>query len=128
MTITEADVLEIMKTSLTESEITPFLTTAQAIVTAILSTSTLTTSILDEITKYLAAHFACLKSPFSVKKKLGDAEETYGYQGGKGLDATPYGETVKMLDSTGILVSKMSTQQVTFGIVDFYTDDTESTL
>lgn len=124
MTVAEIDVLDIMKTSLTEEDLVPFLNTAEAIVAANLASSTLSAVILDEITKYLAAHLACVKSPFSVRKKLGDAEETYGYKGGTGLDATPYGETVKMLDTTGVLFSTMSNQQVTLSVIDFATGDT----
>lgn len=125
MSVTQEQVLAIMDTSLTESQILPFLTTAQAIVDSHLASAELSSSLLDEITKYLAAHFACLKSPFAIRKKIWDAEETYGYKGGEGLDATPYGETVKMLDSTGILLSKIGNQNVTFGVIDFSTDDTE---
>lgn len=124
MTTTEADVLLIMDTGLEEVQISPFLQTASTVVTANLASSGLSSSLLDEITKYLAAHLASVRSPFAIRKKIGDADETYGYKGGMGLDATPYGETVKMLDSTGILVSKMSSQMVTFGVVGFALDDT----
>lgn len=123
MSVIESDVLEIMDSSLTESEIYPFLNTAQLLVNASLSSSGLDSSILDEIVKYLTAHLACVKSPFAIRKKIDVAEETYGYQGGKGLDATPYGEMVKMLDSTGILLSNMSNQMVTIGVIDFPVDD-----
>lgn len=123
MAITAADVLEIMDSKLTELQIAPFLVTSQAIVTANLSSSALSATILDEIRKYLAAHLASIRSPFAIRKKLGESEETYGYKGGLGLNATPYGEVVKMLDTSGILFSIMSEQIVTVGILDFALDD-----
>lgn len=124
MSVTEADVLAIMDTSLTESDLVPFLTAADAIVTANLSASTLSTTVLDLIRTYLAAHLACVKSPFAIRKKMDIAEDTYGYKGGKGLDATPYGETVKMLDSTGVLFANMSgSQMVTIEVIDFPVSD-----
>ena len=123
MSVTEADVINLMDTALTEDQMSPFLTTAHAIVNAQLASSSLSTAIQDEIEKYLAAHIACVRSPFAIRKKVMDAEETYGYQQGAGLDATPYGQMVKMLDTTGILVSSYGARVMSLETIDFPQDD-----
>lgn len=107
MRTTEEEVLEIMSTNLTAAQIIPFLSTANAIVTARLASATpaLSDTILAEIEKQLAAHLASVKSrtPF-ISESIGDASGTFGYKGGEGLKATPYGEMVLLLDTTGALL------------------------
>lgn len=107
MRTTEEDVLDIMDTVLTPAQVTPFLTAANAIVTDRLASATpaLSTTILAEIEKQLAAHLASVKSKFAISEKIGDASASYGYKGGEGLRATPYGEMVLLLDTTGTMAN-----------------------
>lgn len=123
MRTTEADVLELMDTDLTSSQITPFLTTANAIVTDKLAGTTLSTTILEEIEKYLAAHIASVRSKFAIEEQIGDlAKVKTGYKGGEGLQATPYGEMVLMLDTTGTMKSSYG-RIVSIAAINFDLDD-----
>ncbi len=123
MRTTEADVLELMDTDLTSSQITPFLTTANVIVTDKLAGTTLSTTILEEIEKYLAAHIASVRSKFAIEEQIGDlAKVKTGYKGGEGLQATPYGEMVLMLDTTGTMKSSYG-RIVSIAAIDFDLDD-----
>ena len=126
MRTTEAAVLEIMDTDLTSSQITPFLTTANALVTAYLSSAGLSSTLLAEIEKYLAAHLASMKSRYGIKESIGDASITTGYKGGLRLDATPYGETAKMLDTTGTLAKQMGKGTVGLSVFEFNLDDDDA--
>lgn len=123
MTTSADDVLAIMHGNLTESEISPFLTTAKLLVSNYLSSASLSTTTTEEIEKYLAAHLASVKKPYAIRSKLDISEDTYGYQGGKGLNATPYGEIVLMLDTSGILASKMGAATIEIEVVDIALDD-----
>jgi hypothetical protein len=123
MRTTEAAVKEIMATALTETEILPFLTTANALVTAHLGSSGLSDTLLAEIEKYLAAHFASIKSKYGIRTKIGEADTWTGYKGGAGLDATPYGETAKMLDTTSTLENLLGKETVGVATFDFALDD-----
>ena len=105
------ELIEILDTDLEDT--TPFITTANLLVTAKLSSEGLDDDILKEIEKYLAAHFASLKDPRVAQEKIGDVAVTYEGKTGLGLDGTKYGQTVKMLDTTGIL-SSMGKKQVLF--------------
>lgn len=123
MRTTTAEVKEIMTTGLTETQILPFLTTANAMVTARLATSGLSDATLEEIEKYLAAHFASIKSKYAIREKIGEADSWTGYKGGVGLDATPYGEVAKMLDTTGTLANELGKETVSIATFDFALDD-----
>lgn len=123
MRTTAEKVKEIMATRLTEAQILPFLITANAMVTARLAASGLPDATLEEIEKYLAAHLASVKSKFAITERIGEASITTGYKGGLGLDATPYGEVAKMLDTTGILATALSARTAKIEAIDFALDD-----
>jgi len=123
MRTTAEAVKEIMTKGLTEAEITPFLATANALVTAHLGSSSLSDALLEEIEKYLAAHFASIRSKYGIRESIGEASKTTGYKGGVGLDATPYGETAKMLDTTGTLAGLSEMRVASISVFDFALDD-----
>lgn len=123
MSVSEGDVINLMNTAMTDDAMSPFLTTARLLRTTYLTGSGLSDGLLDEIEKYLAAHLASVKSPFALKEKLGEAEASYGYKGGEGLAATPYGETAMLLDSTGTLRRVMNTRIATIETIDYAQDD-----
>ena len=125
MRTTATAVKEIMTTRLTETEILPFLSTANALVTAHLGSSGLSDALLEEIEKYLAAHFASIRSKYGIRTKIGEADTWTGYKGGPGLDATPYGETAKMLDTTGTLENLLGKGTVDVATFDFALDDND---
>lgn len=114
-----------MSTSLTIAQLHPFALTASTLVDSYLTGSVLSAAVLQEIETYLAAHLASIRSKYGVRERIGEAELTTGYKGGVGLDATPYGEVVKMLDSTGTMAGALSRRLASIAVCDFALDDDE---
>lgn len=115
--VTHDDVVEIIDTSLTDT--TPFITAANLIVTNRLSGEGVGSSTLAEIERWLAAHFVAIRSQDAVSKqeKTGEASITRHGVTGKGLDFTPYGQQVKLLDPTGKL-SDLGKKAMKFETID----------
>jgi hypothetical protein len=106
---TESDVKSIMQTALSEEELTPFLRSANALVTARLA-GQYDAPILVEIETWLAAWAAAQgkdKSGAATSQTIGPVSVSYG-GGASGLDLSSnrYGQMVKMLDYKGILSRK----------------------
>lgn len=104
MRVTDNEVKKILDTTV---ETTPFIATASLIVDETLADQGLTDARLKQIELYLSAHLACTMDPRLTQESVGDASNTYqtAPAGGKGLDATTYGQHVKMLDTTGLLAN-----------------------
>jgi len=104
--VTETEVLAIIPDDLESSDdITPQITAANAVIDATISSSdSVSSDLLKEMERYLSAHFVymtILRQAKSVAIGGEDrAEEKYGDLG-LNLDATTYGQMVKMLDPTG---------------------------
>lgn len=61
-------------------------------------------ALLIEIEKWLAAHFIAIKYPRVANKTAGpNSKQYHGQTGMKGLEHTPYGTQVMMLEYKGIL-------------------------
>ena len=110
MRTTAAAVLELMTNPIgvTEAQITVFLTPANTIVTNYLADNIDDDDLLELIERYLAAHFVAM-SPLARESKSegiggGDISVTYLGNAAMGLDFTTYGQTAKILDTTGKLV------------------------
>lgn len=106
---TEAEVIAIMDTSLTSSQVTPFLDAANRFVTALLGSSTsLSSDQKTDIEKFIAAHFiASAIDPQIKQEKTGDAQVTYQGTIGvaKMLESTYYGQVAISLDTSGTLAT-----------------------
>jgi len=100
---TEAEVKEIIDTALTAEEITPFLNSANVVVTDVLTNEGYGTSLLKQIEMWLAAHFVAIRDPRIAKEKLGDADATYQGKTGLGLNYTSYGQQVMLMEHHGKL-------------------------
>lgn len=87
------------------TDTTPFITTANLLVTQHLGTSGLSTELLTQIEKYLAAHLVALHPDERqlTEQKIGDSTDKYGGSFGDMLNFTQFGQTVQMLDHTGAL-------------------------
>ena len=101
----------IIKTELTEEEITPFLRTANVMVTDILSDEGYGAAILKEIECWLAAHFVAVRDPQVKSEAIGDVSASYHGQSGLGLNFTPYGQQVMLLDHHGKLAEIQSAKR-----------------
>jgi hypothetical protein len=102
--VTDAQVQEIISLNVLTST-DPFITTANLLVTQHLGSSGLSAAILAQIEKYLAAHLVALHPDERqlTEQKLGEATDKYAGKFGDQLHFTQFGQTVTMLDSTGIL-------------------------
>lgn len=112
MTVTTDDVKKIYPT---ESDLSGFLRTANLVVTTQLSGKGLDSSVTDEITIYLTAHFATigLDKGGLRRQRLGDGDESYKTPGDKdlGFKSTLYGQQAMLLDTTGTLASMGASAQ-----------------
>lgn len=106
MAITASDVLDIMDTNLGTSDITPLLTAAEQILVEWVDGKGVGSTTRDELKKFLTAHIArSTKEKAAAKQSVGPESVTYEGDTGLHLEATHYGQTVKMLDPTGTLQS-----------------------
>jgi hypothetical protein len=104
MTVTTADITAVIDTN---RNVQPFLDTASLIVSEDLQGKGLSSSRLDEITIYLAAHFVAITEEKGGlrREKTGDAEDAYvtPTKVDSGLAMTRYGQQALILDSSGTL-------------------------
>lgn len=107
---TEAEVKEVLDTTLTDDQITPFLTAANVLVTDVLNGEGYGDATLKEIERWLAAHFVAIRDPQVAKEKIGDVDATYHGKSGLGLNHTPYGQQVMILEHHGKLAEISSSK------------------
>jgi len=118
------DVKAIIDTQLTITEVTVFINTANLIVTTNLGSKSLSVATLTEIEKWVSAHLiAITKTRQALKKKVGDAEDTYTTYSPLvlGIRSTTYGQTALILDSSGTLGS-MGLKAVTIEAIPSFDD------
>ena len=111
----EAAVKAIIDTILTIAEVTPFLNTANIIVTDNLAGSSLSAEMLEEIEKWLAAHLVAIRDQRAKSERVEEWSVTYHGQTGTGLEFTAYGQQVLLLDTTGIMAS-LGEKKTTFKV------------
>lgn len=101
--VTEAEVREIIDVDEGIS-LAAFIAAANLTITAQMTGSGLAVATLKELERWLAAHFVAIRDPRTSSESIGGASISYTVPKlGAGLDSTPYGQQVKLLDSTGIL-------------------------
>lgn len=110
--VLEAEVKAIVATKLEAAAIAPFLQSANVLVTEHLGDAGLSEDLLAQIELWLAAHFVEIRDPQVKDRQIGDLTVSHhARQPGKGLDATPYGQQVRLLDPTGRLAAQMNPQR-----------------
>jgi hypothetical protein len=98
------EVREIFDTNLEDENLNAFITAANLLVTDLLIGVGYSTDLLKEIERWLSAHFAAHMDPVSEDEKIGDGKNKYMLGNrGMGLEGTPYGAQVKVLDYLGII-------------------------
>lgn len=112
--VTAPEVKEILKTNLSDPVIDAFITAANLTVTEIIGDdTTLSADQKKEVERWFTAHLiGCTRQKQKQSEKLGEAAATYQGQTGKGLDATLYGQQVKVLDTTGKMAAKIGKKAV----------------
>ena len=117
---TEAEVLEIMETEVTVTQVTPFLTAANLLITSVFSGSSTADSLLAEIEKWLTAHMiASTISRTASAEELGEAKVKYTGFWGKKLDSTPYGQMVQVLDTEGLTTNLGKASATIYAVKSF---------
>lgn len=107
--VTATEVKEIISTNLSDSEVAPFITLANQLVTLKLSTKTaLSSDNLKEIERWISAHYIALYEKREAGRGIigfGNVGGAYGKDPfmGFGLGSTFYGQSAMELDITGAL-------------------------
>ena len=96
------EVKAIMDTSLEDAEVNVYIGIANPVVTDVMDGSGVGAVRLEEIERWLTAHFITVtRERMGETEKLGEATIKYVGKFGMGLDSTPFGQTVQILDTTG---------------------------
>ena len=102
--VSDTDVKKIIDTDL--DDIIPFIDVANITVTNVVGGENLGASVLKELERWLSAHFIAVRDPVALKEKVDDAETTHALAisntiEGLGLNSTPYGQQVILIDPSG---------------------------
>lgn len=98
-------VKEIIKTTLSEDEVEPYVTSANVMVTQILGTS-LSVTVLTEIERWLAAHMIAVTKTRQTKREAAKGVSVeYTGDFGQYLASSSFGQMVMALDTTGAMAS-----------------------
>ena len=118
--VTIAEVKLIIDTSLEDTNVTAYITAANALVTDVLASSGLGDVLLKEIERWLTAHLiAATQERQSKKEEAGGAKVEYTGVYGDGLKLTSYGQMVLTLDSSGLMASLGGRSATVFAIPSF---------
>ena len=101
-------------------DLTPWLQSANVIVTARCLTAGYSTEMLELIERYLAAHLYMMNQRVLVRRKIGQSEDEWDRgKVGLGLDLTPWGQMIKtLLDPKNTLGFKAKLKVVWLGTED----------
>lgn len=123
--VTDAEVREIITVGASVAT-TPFIAAANLTVTDKLGDSAeLSSDQLKEIERWLAAHFLAISlARQKSREKIGSGDASYTGTFGQALDSTTYGQTAKMLDTTGTL-ARLGLKGVVFEAVPHNEDEEE---
>lgn len=114
--VTVEEVRKIIDTDITDNEIQAFIATANSLVDSVLPNQGISEELLIEIEKWLSAHFVSIKDPRLRQLRIGEVTETYYGRGGEGLNHTPYGQQVLLLDYTGSFAN-LGKRKASFNVV-----------
>jgi len=99
--VTSSEVLAIIDTTLTSDDIDPFITAANLVVTDMTADAGYGASLLKEIERWLAAHLAAIRDPRVKSESIEESSQAFHGLSGMGLEHTPYGQQVLVLDYKG---------------------------
>jgi hypothetical protein len=120
---TATAVKKIIDTDLTDGIVEAYIDDASALVDQQLTNEGLGSTLLTSIEKWLAAHMiATSRERMAKKEGAGGASIEYTGKFGEGLAATPYGQQVRELDTTGKLAS-LGRKVASFKSIKSFKDD-----
>ena len=113
--VTATEVKQILDTDLTDPVIEVFINAANLTVTDALGSSTvLSSDQLKEIERWLTAHLIASTRDQQIQEDtIGKSKVVYQGRTAMGLDATFYGQQVKILDTSGVLVGSAGKRKAT---------------
>ena len=114
VTAAEVETIIDIESSVSDATINAFINAANLTVTEIIGDdTTLSSDQKKEVERWLAAHFiACTLQHKPQAEGALDANIVYQGKTGMGLDSTYYGQTVKILDTTGKMAQKLGKKAV----------------
>ena len=113
---------------MTDAELVPHIASAHILVTdqGIADDSASTSTKLELITRWLAAHFATVSVREATQERAGDVSATYEGNAAKGarLESTRFGRNAILLDDTGALVqlNALKTKAQSAGMKTLWTE------
>jgi hypothetical protein len=111
------EVKELLDTTLTETQVLPFLLAASLLLDTHLINAGLSVALMRELERWLAAHFVCIRDPLFMQASTDGQSMTFQRGPAKdGLKATSYGQQVLLLDPTGILALVTSTKRASIKV------------
>ena len=116
--VTDSEVREIIDIDVSITNITPFITIANLLVTDKLSNSGLSVEMLKEIERWLSAHFVAIRDPRVKSESIGGISTSYQGTTGEGLKSTLYGQQAIMFDTTGTLAN-FGMKKASIGIAEY---------
>jgi hypothetical protein len=118
--VNDAEVRLIIDIDTSITDLTPFITIANLLVTDKLGASSLSVELLKEIERWLAAHFVAMRDQRVKSESIGGISTVYTGTTGQGLFSTLYGQTAMTLDTTGIL-TQCGMKRASFDVEDYTT-------
>lgn len=103
--VTATEVKEIIDVDPSLTDLSPFITIANLLVTKYIYPEGVEADLLKEIERWLAAHFVAVRDRQPISQSVAGVSADFGLKLGAGLSATIYGQQAKMLDPTGKLAS-----------------------
>ena len=88
-----------------EDETTAYIETAHVLLCSVLDGYGIPTSLMTQIEKYLAAHYAAIAYPVTQREGLGPLTRSYATKIDLRIDNTKYGQQAIALDPTNVLAS-----------------------
>lgn len=119
---TVSEVEELMQKTLDDAYVASILTTTDLVLTKIFEnySGDLSNDLLTELQKYFAAHLiASTTERMGSEEKVGEASIKYLGSYTTGLDSTPYGQMLKLIDITGLIGKSGKTAVGMYAIKSF---------
>jgi hypothetical protein len=125
VTATEVkQIIDLDTSTVTDEKIEVFINMANLFINNTFSgVTSLSSDTLKEIERFLSAHFLHALDPRAISEKAGEVAVRYAGKFGMGLQATTYGQTALLLDTTGRLaVAAEGKKRASLGIISWSTE------
>lgn len=125
--VSPIDVEDIIDTSLTDAQIIAFITAANQMISDHgLAAAGVSSDGLVQVEKWLSAHLLSTRDQRIEQERFADGT-SFRYQGetGLALDATHYGQMVKLFDTSGILANAHKLRPSITALTEYDDDERE---